>query len=635
MAEILPINQEYRITTDTGNMIKFDNAIEFIKYKRRVERYKEPVIFTSNHKLDDFLSKPNNKILRAIGHDFLRLPYTDEDIENIESHISPLNDIQLQDIIINFCQLKSAVRDGFHVFKGNLREIMGKPFPDNEKHDLLISEFEKYRKELLREVCDYKALIDEFNRIISFYEPSDISSIEKILSIQEESLACFLPDDDDEIEQARNKSIHWKILFLDDKPDELQKIFSLLEERGIEYEIATSCQSAKQIISNDHMNRITVVVSDYRLYDNNDDHLVPRMQQEQGYDLIMWLCNQVRYNALVALSGLSKWFLFDSFRKQNISVKVYSKNGLLGGGTSLFVDDLEYLGTQYDDIVSNQPQASLWKKPKLKKNGDIESHELNKYYIYHRNCKDYLAKENEINRIAEQLAREAEFAMDKSANFNFGATLSISKGCTTTMKGDPLKEYSIFSKKLLQRRVFYYLFLKGFEIDAIVKLLHKGNMNENVSDDMIRQVQYFLSIKIESDIPHFLLVEEKYFLQNVMHIDIERFSELSCQAYIIVNAIVSEAIADNQDLINDIDNYLVFDEKSEKYSASSVSIFDAKVLLEKVINSFIRSSKINEALSVINELIIIIDEILELTPNMKAVKGLRSHLTKLKKNCSL
>lgn len=633
MANIFPIYQKYSITTDTGNIIEFDNAIDYIKYKRRVERYKEPVIFTSNEKLDNLLSKPNNKILRAIGHDFLRVPYRDEDIEKIERHISPLNDIQLQDIIINFCHLKSAVRNGFHDFKGTLRAIMGKTIPDDEKVNLLLSEFDEYRKELKRDAGDYKDVLFEFDRIVSLFKPSDISTIEKVQSIQEESLACFLPDDDDEFEQSRKVLVDWKILFLDDNPEELQVIFKLLKERGIEYEFASSCQSAMRIINDDHMNRITVVVSDYRLYEKIDKYLEPRMQREQGYDFLFWLCNQNRYNAHVALSGLSKWFLFESFRKHNMNVKIYSKNSLLGGGTNLFIDDLEYLGRQFNDVVINQPQALMWRNNKLGNNGDIVSHKLNKYYIYHRNCNEYLSSENMINRQAEQIAREAEFAMDKSSNFNFGATLSIFGGCTTNMKGKPDTEYPIFLKKLLQRRILYYLFLQGFQKDAIIKLLHKGSMNVNISDGMLKQVPYYLAVNWESDIPDFLLVEDKYFLHNIMGIDIHRFSELSCQAHTIVNTIVTNVIDKNEELIDNINKYLIYDETSNKWFASSVSIWDAHNLLECLVMHWVSLSRFNEALTVINDLIIIIDEMLSLTPNMAAVKKLRFNLLKLRKKC--
>ncbi|MBK7683470.1 MAG: hypothetical protein IPJ26_13855 [Bacteroidetes bacterium] len=66
--------------------------------------------------------------------------------------------------------------------------------------------------------------------------------------------------------------------------------------------------------------------------------------------------------------------------------------------------------------------------------------------------------------------------------------VSIQGNATKTMKGDFENEYPDFQLKLLQRRVFYYLILKGFDTDAIVKMLHKGDSQEEMSDSMIKQI---------------------------------------------------------------------------------------------------------------------------------------------------
>ena len=633
MAEILHINQEYSIENATGDTIKFSDAIEYVKYRRRVEHYTEPVIFASAYPIDFYLERPNFKILRAIAHDFIRLPYSETDIQSITNHLNPLNEIQLQDIIINYCQLRSAVREGFHSFKGKLREIMGKSIPDAQKSNLFIAEFTKYRQELLKEVGEYPDIITEFNRIISRYNPENISSIDTIQSIQEESFVCFLPDDENGPDTKERVNSSWKVLFLDDKPDELQDIFATLQSRGIDYEIANDCPSAREFITGDIYNKITVVVSDYRLFENREtEQDIPRMQPEQGYDFLFWLSKENRYNALVALSGLSKWFLQESFRKHSINVKVYSKNGLLGGGTKLFVDDLEYLGDQYDEVVNNQPSATLWYEPqyKDKSNTEIKSHPLKPYYVYHRNSNDYISNEEKMNRLAEQVAREAEFALDKCSNFNLGATLSIHGEITTTMKGNPEKEDAVFMKKMLQRRIFFYLQIKGFDKDAIAKLLHTGDMRSEVSPAMIKAVMNMLAIQSNSDVPHHLLVEERFFLQNVMNIPIYQLSELTNQVHVIVNLIVSQYLNFNPKAQEYLKNYCLSDEETDEIVAESVSIFDAHVLIRKVVKALIVIKKNRVAGELLETLIEIFENIKRTAPEIKSLQKNISKLSELK-----
>lgn len=626
MIDILDINKKYIVEKASDDIITFENGIDFAKYKRRSQHCKDPILFRSALPLSHFMDKPGNSILGAIGHGFIQIPYSDAQLKAIIDSINQLNDIQLQDIIINFCQLRSAIRDSFHIFKGKLRKIIGQEISNYEKNSLLHHEFSKYRKELLKEAGEYPKLLAEFDRIISLYDPDNISSVENIQATQEENLVCFLPDDKNEQELKTNANYSWKILFLDDNPDELNDIFTILRQRNIGYEIAKSTEQAKFIIDADNANKLTVIVSDYRLYEEEGkDQWPSKMQPEQGYDFILWLSKQYRHNALVALSGLSKWFLLESFRKYSINVKVYSKNGLLGGGTRLFVDDLEYLGSQYNDIVINQPTAISWHNP-IMKSGKIHSHELIKYYIYHRNSSNYLTVENNINRDAEKVAREAEFALDKSSNFNLGATLSLYGGMTTTMKGDPEKEYDVFTKKLLQRRIFFYLLIKGFDKEAITKLLHKGNMQTDVKDT--RQPLYYLAIESESDLPHHLLAEEKHFLQNIMHIPIYQISELSNQAHIVINSAVNRQIMAHPEIADKISNYLVFDEESQQLFAESVSLFDGHKMIDDIVTNL---SNHEASLSLINQLIDIFKNIHAISPRFEAITHSIDKFTELKK----
>lgn len=621
MCQVYYIDQEYVIENKQNQKLTFDNGIDYVKYLRRVENFAEPVLFTSFFSLEEILQKPNTQILTAIGHHFLQLPYSKEDFEKITAQLKPLNEIQLSDIKINFCQLRSSVREGFHIFKGRLREIKGYNLPSEEKVSLFREAFSKYEADLKRDVGQYPEILTEYKRVISLFNPQDILTIERIEAVQEENFVCFLPADSDFPFVIEKHNYSWRILFLDDKPSELDSLFEILKERGVNYEVATSCDEAKGIIENDVYNQIAVVVSDYRLFEIPEkETLKPRMQNEQGYDFLIWLSKQSRYNAMVALSGLSKWFLLDSFRKNRINVKVYSKSGLLGGGVKLFVDDIEYLGTQINDVINNQPKAALWNEMQYvdKEKTKIKSYPLKPYYIFHRNNNDYLSNEININQIAEKVAREVEFAIDKSSNFNFASLVSIQGNVTKTMKGDIENEYSDFQLKLLQRRIFYYLILKGFDTDAIVKMLHKGDSQESMTDSMIKQIPSMLAIKANTDIPYNLLVEEKYFLHHYMNLPIYNMAELMDQTYAIVNNVVSKYLNQNKNLAETLRNYCIINEG--QITVGTVSMSEVHVLLKKVVQLLLDTNQFGIASNLLYEVIQVMEAIVEVLPDKSKLK---------------
>ena len=104
-----------------------------------------------------------------------------------------MNEIQLQDIIINFCRIRSSISEGFHIFKGRLREIKGTDTSLDEKVKLLTNEFIKFEKDLTRDVGKYPEIITEYSRVISQFNANDIDSIDLILSENEETFSKFLP----------------------------------------------------------------------------------------------------------------------------------------------------------------------------------------------------------------------------------------------------------------------------------------------------------------------------------------------------------------------------------------------------------------------------------------------------------
>lgn len=518
------------------NRSKFD-GVEQVRISRKIDKSQEPVLFTSFLPVNEVLSKKNTSIITAIGHGFLQLPFTPDEYTKACEDINQLNEIQLKDIILNFCQLRSSVRESFHAFKGILREIKNRKISIDEKDKLYKEEFKKYEEKLNKEVGDFPELLAEYKRVISFYNKDKEDSIELIEAEQEENFVRFLPEERSETvqpEPANNKNKFWKVLFLDDRPDELNPIIATLEQRGISSVIAKTAAEAKEKIIGDEKNNITVVVSDYRLFEHdNKGWAEARMQKEQGYDFLKWLSLQDRFNMMIALSGLSKRFLMESFRKEQLNIKVYSKNGLLGGGVKLFADDIEHYGERVYETLISLPKAAEWKKQFLRHYKWLKLDSVESDKIEHNISNKALSIINQLDKQIE--SNETHYHLKD----NFGNTQ------TTISPKKPIEDQlNIFILKMAHRRVVtYYLIRQTINPVSIAKIISKGSVDaikaerknkRDKLDDINRREQgkdydgdkkqVFRHLAILEGEPTNILVEEKNWFRNIMGIDINMSS---------------------------------------------------------------------------------------------------------------
>lgn len=623
--KIIYINQSYTVTKRNGQEKQFTNGIEYAKYLRLVEQNTEVLVFTSFLTATQiFEHLPNSAIIYAIGHLFIQLPYSDEELKEALKEVSPLNTIQHKDIIINFCQVRSAVRESFHVFKGRVTQILYSEQENSEKISSLTTYFEQYAKELERDTANFPKVLDAYWEIINKLDLKDLNSIKNIIQDQEEALTKFLPSDDENNETIETTtSKHWEILFLDDRPDELKPLIALVEKKGIKTHQATTVDDATKIIAADSANRITVVVSDYRLLKKeNGSHRVP-MQAKQGYDFLLELSkNHQRFNALVALSGLSKWFLLDSFRQLQLDIKVYSKGGLIGGGYSMFVDDLEYLGDKQFEVLQSLPQGDTWSK------GQSSSAPMQPLYVQYRAHSAYTAWEDEINKKAEKVARELEYLIDKNNQLSFTSLVSEFGGVSTTFKGDfGNKDIKNFKQRLFHRRVFLYLFLKGMKKNDILCLLQYGTFKkieqkiegvvdkgskttkakDTVKESDLRNLLLNLAFKTESDIPYHILVEERRFLQHFMHLPMDQLSLLSDQSQVLINTLLNNKL---NELPVELQTYIVNGE------IKLTSIFEMDTFMDKLYK-YLKTKDPGLFTKICDGLLAIIHQLIELFPQSR------------------
>jgi hypothetical protein len=515
--EIIDLDKfNYEIGVNTTQKV---GGIEYARYLRRNNK-KHPIIFTSYDNIENILKRENSSIINAIGHNFMQLPKSDKDREKVISNTFELNEIQLADIKINYCGVRSALSSTFHEFKNYIKAIKNKELADKQKVIEIKKVVAKYRTILIKEYPDNSLLLSEYNRITGLFKKNDLATIDHLL-VDDKSLANTIPTEEEDVSKELMQ-YSWEVLLLDDNLLEIEDVIKELKSRNLTVHKAKTVQQAKEIINSDVNNKITVAISDYRLYeDPSKEH--KKMQPEQGYDFLIWLSQQNRFTARIALSGLSKQFLMDSFRKYSANVKVYSKTDFVHNGVNIFVDDVIEMGNYFEDVKNSIPTAANWKH-------------LKPYYIAYKKLPNADSIENYItqkaNEVIEAIKLQIELKTNRSKIDKWQQCRDYIIDCKvgdTQSNFDNNKYKDItdenldsFYAKLINRRVIiYFLLYDIIDKEVLSWLLHNGVVSKegNLPDAKSQQEnkkQVFTNQSLkESDIPLNILLEEKQWLSSM------------------------------------------------------------------------------------------------------------------------
>ena len=228
--EIIEINIEgdYRdkMPIQRGNT----DGIAYAMYLRRVEKIKSPILFRSTNELATVLKYPNSNIINAIGHSFYQITKPDL-YDNSIKELHPLNDIQLSDIIINYCGVRSALSNTFHEFKNDIKAIKNKELIVKEKVTEINKVVEKYKDILIREYPDNSRLLSEYNRITGLFSNQDLTTIDYLL-IDDKSLAITIPTEEEDVPKELVQ-YSWEVLLLDDNLLEIDDVIKEIERTAV------------------------------------------------------------------------------------------------------------------------------------------------------------------------------------------------------------------------------------------------------------------------------------------------------------------------------------------------------------------------------------------------------------------
>lgn len=337
----------------------------------------------------------DRRIAGAVGHAYLRLPASPELWKARLTEMQPLADMQFADVFNSFCGVKGLIDDVIHQLENRCRELFSTQ-PANAGSNLqeLIGKAFEGITSLLGQTPESRA-VNRTAQSFSFATATE-NSVLRFLDSSKRSFKELVTDEQaTRTSTVPTKLLPWKALLLDDEPGGSKAILEALKTRGIDCVQAQTVAEAEQKIEEDRNNELTVAIADYRLLETFDG--TTRHQPLQGYDFLVSLAKSSRFMRLIALSGLSKSFLLESFRKYNARVEVFSKNDLRDqGAINLFADNVAEVGTEaYDALCSQPEEAAEWEV-------------LKPFYMAHRQAVDYDEAEQRISRATRERALQID-----------------------------------------------------------------------------------------------------------------------------------------------------------------------------------------------------------------------------------
>ena len=489
-----------------------------------------PIVFLSFARKKDILERYNNHCLLSLpesfGISFQRLPVT---LAQLKKDISKekIDTLRLIDTKANYCSLAGRLSTISHKYQDQLAKINDdskEPSKEVGNKEKLREIFIKFINEISEAASEYpfnkEACIDELEKILesnNYFEQLTIlrqNLVETlVVKIGENDEFVFSKIDKDE----RDKG--YKILFLEDERKNISSILEILENNNINYEVKQTTEDALDVLDKDANNSITLVCADYRLYENGN------LQEKQGYTFIEEVAKRGRINELVILSGMSSEFIMNTFNNLGIRVNAYHKSYVNSNKREQekFAHTLVKLARESYDAVLSLPKTVNWTK--------YHQH----FYFAFRNDPSYEYYLQEVYNEAKRRIEAIEYNLTDIRFLKNPEGIEPLKGLGNwgedgTKKGYKVKDYynetnlTQWKKKLIGRLVaIYYLYFKGFSSHVVYGILYKGKVSKKhivKPSDLNAPFNKRLSLDI-SGFPNNILIEEKYFFENVLGVFIQ------------------------------------------------------------------------------------------------------------------
>jgi hypothetical protein len=330
------------------------------------------------------------------------------------------------------------------------------------------------------------------------------------------------------LHQVRNRNLRsdrqrpWITLYVDSDPTSHAQMKRRLDLEGLACLAATDAPEAFDLLSQDiegrlraaqgHLlppNSIMVVVVCQRLTAASG-----KWETVQGFDLLWSIANQLKN--MVALFALleAKNSAFHLLQNR-VRVLGFAKGDVVSEGDSpgfkFFVNQLQLEGDKIAAAQLSAPRAGFWNKV-YKNKVEIP---LSEFYKMHRQSTDYEKNEAWINEVAQAYCRQARKYQELDLRVPIEGMRLVLK---TEIKTRDEKSFEKFLHKLIARRIALAMHKYGWENDDIAALLMTKSYWDYPDLSQVRAlftIHLSLSSDLSLDIPHFILVEERIFLEQL------------------------------------------------------------------------------------------------------------------------
>ena len=464
-----------------------------------------PIIFCSF--MENFNRKefPDSKILGRPGHYFLRLP---DQKPQFEKYLRIDEDL-LEDINGDLFDTQQFIRNIVHDIPGALRKRIDKKEIKNPEKVFIVL---KNLLKPIRELFSAKGLSRNFDSIekkicTTIENTINQSGFEYNLIDSNDFLQLITPDEHEDIKDWVERK--WQVLFIDDEKLTGEKMARFFKERKITCHTAVSATNAFEILKEDAKDRtlISVIISDYRLYENGDsDSDSRKWQKMQGLQILKHVYYESDFKnhyAYVMFTQKGSVIKTQITKQQKFQILWFNKRDVLGGGDhsfNIFCNRIIEIGDKAYDRMHPIPRSKVWKTGSTRVKPGLDF-----YYRLHKD-NDYEKEEIEINKT---VLSEIEFILN-SNRLKYDYYFQCELKYNLQDQAELLKKFR--TNILIPRRIFWLLF-HCYEKDEndIIEIFNKAESQKTSIFNTSLGLSGFKNKKIAMSS---MLYEEKKFCEE-------------------------------------------------------------------------------------------------------------------------
>ncbi|MBK8808689.1 MAG: response regulator [Bacteroidales bacterium] len=399
-----------------GNKLSNNYGFDVANLIRTEKKSKAPIIFYSPIQPLYFETKSRKeikyKILFGRGSAFIDMPFKDAALLKLADAIEPLSNAALHDVATMLCDLKGIVIDKLNhdlKFEADVNAVIASISP--------------YLSKKQKEVIGLDAFIVQIKSIKKGETKANFDKVKR----------DFINTCIDELTEAGKdklmaKATKHKVLVIDDLQTEIENAKSFLKEDFIVAE-ATTGSEAIRILKKDIKNEIVAVISDWRLFtDENQNYWQPL----QGYEVLDFAAkNGIR--SLFALTSQADFVVHHLRNLMGIRFSMFKKENLKTPDQGrVFSDVLFEACEQTVQLRCAIPKSVNWVKSENKgRNANYTS--LNQQYIEKWNAENRDTYFNSVEEMCNdiwtylELVRPSKYKGVFTLKAKYDLTLSPTK----------------------------------------------------------------------------------------------------------------------------------------------------------------------------------------------------------------